>query len=227
MVKNSTPESGVYSRSLLRWGLLSAVLVAATACVVIMMIPGGHANAASGQAMTPSPSVLNHYAVFSRAQSTADAVPTASTLLARPEIVSSTALTRHQPTSDPTYAQWAAVEGERLCVVDQFTPASAPNSEAGANKACNGAQYLEDHHQLIVQASYTGGTSGTAPEPGVANVVSGLAPNGVSDVTLIFADGTEQSVPVIENGFLYSLSTAQKLANVTWTVSGKTFGEKE
>lgn len=221
MVGNRAPDKGPSRRHQLTLGLL--VVVAAAFAVVIASVTS-HAKADPGTAATPSSAVLSHYAVFRRATNASDGLPSQRLT----EIVSENELTRRQPTPYPGYSQWATLEGEHLCVVDRFTSASSPTSEPATNRSCNEAQYLEKHQQLLVQASYAGGTSSTPPQLGLANLISGLAPNGVNNVTLVFADGAERIVPVVANGFTYSLESAKKLVNVIWTdESGETLAEDQ
>ncbi|MHB1810149.1 MAG: hypothetical protein ACYCU0_12785 [Solirubrobacteraceae bacterium] len=116
---------------------------------------------------------------------------------------------------------------EMLCVIDSFPSAARPNGTPDTNSSCDDSGYMESHHEILVQASLTGTTSSAPPGQKVANLISGLVPNGVSSVTLSFSGGVTKTVPVNENGFVYSLgSSPRKLENVTWTQAGMTFNEK-
>jgi hypothetical protein len=196
--------------------MLMLGIVAASA--IAALIVGGHATAAGAKhsklLTRPSKQVLRHYAIFDRHAKAADALPPAYLTGPEPEIGS---VTRKPETTKATlaaaedYTQWATAEGSEICTVIR----SATGEEPGTNQDCNNAEYLEAHHELIAGASFIGRSS-TAPEPGVVNVVHGLAPNGVNTITLTFADGTTVNVPVVENTFIYSLSQPEKLLRMTW-----------
>lgn len=113
--------------------------------------------------------------------------------------------------------------------MDRYTSPESPGEAPDTNRACNSAATLEAEHQLIVQASLVGNTSSTAPTPGLANVVAGLAPNGVSSVTIAFSDGTSVEAPVVENGFSYQIVGEPKMvSDVSWTTAaGQHYSENQ
>ena len=204
-------------RSRLALGTALLLVAIATSAIVIS---GTSTTRASSPSVTPSSAALANFGIFRREAVAADA------LLARQASrpVPAGTLTRRLPTVYPTYAQWATLEGDRLCVVDKYTPVSGPSDQGGA---CNSASYLEKEHQLLVSMSQTDDTTSTPPPPGQANVISGLAPDGVTSVTLRFADGSQQTVLVEDNGFMLNLGSSPKtLAKVTWTdASGQDHSE--
>jgi hypothetical protein len=119
--------------------------------------------------------------------------------------------------------EWATLDGEQLCVVVRSSNPS--DGLPATNRSCAGASELEARHQLLLQLSVVGSTSSTPPAPGTANLITGLAPDGVASVTLLFADGTEQSVPVKENGFIDRLDSPKSLQHLTWlSPAGTTLG---
>jgi hypothetical protein len=196
-----------------------AVLFAAVGALLVTS--SSTHSAASAAVVEPSPAALSHYAVFRRNTVPSDEIPPVNLL------ESSTALSRALPARVSGYSQWATLEGDKLCVVARFTPAGSPNGAPDTNRACNSVQYLEDHQELITQSSLVGSSS-TPPPPGLANIVSGLTPDGVSAVTLNFTDGSRQTLSVEDNGFIYSLGSSPKtLEGITWTdSSGQTMTEK-
>lgn len=206
------------SRLVMPTGL--AAIAGIIALVVILAAPS-HGRAST---QAPSQGVLEHYAVFSRQARAGDNVLASNYR----EPQSATALTRQQPSSDQAVTQWAAVEGaEMLCVIDSFASVTRPNGAPDTNSSCDAASYMESHHEILVQASLIGTASGTPPAQKVANLISGLVPNGVSSVTLGFSGEVTKTVPVSENGFVYSLgSSPRKLESVTWVQAGTTFHEK-
>ncbi len=198
------------------------VLLLGTASAIIISDTTTQVRALGGVA-APSSTALGHYAIFRREAVPSDELPAVGPV---GSLTFSEALTRKQSIEYPEYSQWASIEGDDLCVIDRFTPASSPEGAPVTNRACNSVEYLESHHELISQASFVGSSSSTPPAPGLSNVISGLAPDGVTSVTLGFTDGSQETVRVQENGFIYSLGNSPKrLAGLTWTDSGQTFTE--
>ena len=198
---------------------LAGLLLAAAVAFLASRTDNG-ANAAGR--IPPSASVLSHYSVFSRAAGASDALPAASLIRARPAAEGTLTRRVSQSASD---GEWATLDGEQLCVI-----ARSSNPSDGlpvTNRSCAGAGELEAQHQLLLQLSVVGSTSSTPPAPGTANLITGLAPDGVASVTLVSADGTEQSVPVRENGFMDHLDSPKNFQHLTWmspagtTVSGQ------
>jgi hypothetical protein len=186
-----------------RVALLVAALVAGAIFVATgAFTPGG----ARASAVAPSAAALNGYSIFSRPAQSLDAVS------AIPQLPSG-ALTRRQPSPYAGISQWASVSGDEVCV---FVKDAATGDTDGA---CNSAEYLASHHELLVERAYVGG-SATPPTDQQANLVAGLAPDGVTSVSVKFADGSHVSVPVEANGFVYSLgSGVKKVSGVAWTTS--------
>jgi hypothetical protein len=201
--------ASLWSRPRIAAGI--AVLLAAAGAAVLAISANTSAKAS---ATAPSSAVMSHYAVFDRAAVASDPLPAAS-LVAEPQAAERSTLTRRvsqNGASDTT--EWATLNGEQLCVIVRSTPSDGlPDT----NRACVAAAELEAQHQLLLQLSLVGSTSSTPPEAGLANVISGLAPDGVTNVTLHFADGTGQTVPVTENGFVDRLDSPKMLQHLTWT----------
>ncbi len=186
-----------------------AALLLAAAVAFLATHAGNGANAAGG--IPPSASALSHYSVFGRAAGASDALPTANLIQARP--VAEGTLTRRvsQSASD---GEWATLDGDQLCVIVRSSNPS--DGLPATNRSCASASELEAQHQLLLQLSVVGSTSSTPPAPGTANLITGLAPDGVASVTLAFADGTEQSLPVRENGFMDHLDSPKSFRHLTW-----------
>ncbi len=186
-----------------------AALLSAAAVTFLARHTGNGANAAGG--IPPSAGALSHYAVFSRSAGASDALPAASLLQARPTAEGTLTRRVSQSGSD---GEWATLDGEQLCVIVRSSnPSDGPPA---TNRSCAGASELEAQHQLLLQLSVVGSTSIRPPAPGTANLITGLAPDGVAFVTLVFADGTEQSVPVRENGFMDHLDSPKSFQRLTW-----------
>jgi hypothetical protein len=176
------------------------------------VIVAGRHDAA--QSEPPATTVVDHYSIFQRTASTSDSLPAGVDEEA-------TVTARRQQADATDIMQWATATGETICVVDRYTPASSPNGvRPDTNQSCNQVANLEAEHQLLVQSSLVGGTSSTPPKPGLANVISGLAPNGVTSVTITFSDGTSLQAPVVENGFSYQIVGEPKaVSDVSWTTA--------
>jgi len=201
---------------------LAALITAAVVGAIFINSPNTNATAAAP--VEPSPTAISHYAVFRRAATASDYLPPVSLT----DIANyGDGLTRAQSTRGSAFSQWATLEGDTLCVVDRFTPVDSPNGAPSTDRACNSAKYLETSNQLITEAALVGSTSSTPPVPGLANVISGLTPDGVTAVTLAFTDGSKQTAQVEENGFICTLGVAKTLTSVSWTdSSGKIITEK-
>lgn len=199
-----------------------AIVLAGAAAIMIVVLGSTTRATAAAATIEPSPGALSHYAVFRRGAVASDALPAVNLAQA---LAFGGALTRRAPTTYALYSQWATLEGDNLCVVTRFTPTSSPNGAPDTSSACGSVTSLEDNNQLILQASLMGGTSSTPPTPGLADVISGLAPDGVAAVTLRFTDGSRQRVAVEENTFIYSLGDSAKIvASAEWTgASGAAF----
>lgn len=180
---------------------------------VLFLVSASSPPAHAGTEATPT-ALLSRYSVFNQPAVAADALPTAAT--ERLGFVSA----RRQPSGYTDVSHWATVRGDEVCVV----VATAAGFEAPyIDGACNDAEYLETHHELLTERAYLG-NSATPPAPGAANLIAGLAPDGVTDVSLSFADGSSAEVPVVDNGFVYRPSDGKVVAHVSWrTAAGATF----
>lgn len=172
---------------------------------------------------SPSSAVLSHYAVFRRPSSSSDALPPGM----QKGGPSPAALSRRQPTPYASTSQWATLEGELLCVVASHTFPTSPGGVGNGASACITAEHL--NNQLLVLVSKFSPPSTSQEASTTVTLISGLAPDGVTSVTLSFNDGSQQTVPVQENGFTYDLGESTKvLTSVTWTnPSGQTVTEAQ
>jgi hypothetical protein len=171
------------------------------------------AGAHDAQAGAPATAVMDHYAIFQRTASASDSLPAS--------IGEEAVTARKQQANASDLTQWATAAGETVCVVDRYAPSSSSNGvRPDTNQACNSVANLEAAHQLLVQTSLVGSISSAPPTPGLANVISGLAPNGVTGITITFSDGASQEVPVVENGFSYQIvGEPQAVSDVSWTTA--------
>lgn len=141
------------------------------------------------------------FGVFSSPSGTGAALPTSSAY--------SGGVSRQVGSISAPFQAWAVSEGDEVCVtMDGQGPASS-----GGPAACNTVAELSQPDQLLVDVS-------GAPSTSSSQVVAGLAPNGVSTVTIRFQDGTSTNVPVTNNGFTYTANSSNPISGFSWTVNG-------
>lgn len=198
-------------RRYLLW-LLSAVVLAASLVVGLSV---GITPVHSQPAQLPSPTAA--YSIFDRA---AVATDTPTTDLNEGAYVS-----RQIATGDPLLRQWITVSGDTLCVQIE----TEEGGEAVGPRACNAAVNLEGNELLVlglggapaVVPSLTGQSSesiGEATRPGPPRLLVGLAPDGVSQVSIAFAGGHLQTVNTGDNGFHVYIGGSAPTA-LTWTTA--------
>lgn len=201
-------------RRLLPW-MVGAV--ALSACLVAGLWLG--LSPVHSQPSQPLSPTAAGYSILSRAALASDTPPT--------DLNEGAYTSREQQTGDPSLRQWITAEGETLCV-------QINAQEAGSDaepRACNTVANLQSSQELLVLE--VGGALPTPPsldgEGGESvnksashlppSLLAGLAPDGVSEVSVTFADGHVQTIKTADNGFhLYTdNNTPTKL---TWTASG-------
>ena len=184
------------SRTLGRAGVGLALLACA---VVLALIASDQSGSATGQ---PSATLLSEYSVLSAPAAPTDALPTNAGV--------SAADARSVSTGDPTFKEWATATGDELCAV----VGGATLVATGAPSTCNSAARLRGSHELLVFGAGASAAGGTSTSPG-PEVIAGLAPNGVTSVTIELANGTSQTVPVVDNGF-HLMNPGARPQGFTW-----------
>jgi len=181
----------------------------------IMVTRSGSAQSAASP-VAPSPTALSEYSVFDRSATSADVLPAVSP--SEVDQTSNETITRALPPVYPAFQRWATLKGDRVCIIHRFVSSTAPAGPPDEGRVCNNASQLAQEHQILVSMAMVNNASATAPRAGLTNLISGLTPDGVSSVQLVFTDGSRDSVSVEENSFVLSLgNTPRELAHVYWT----------
>ncbi len=157
------------------------------------------------------------YGIFSRPTAPGDTPPT--------DLTEGSQQTRQIATGDASLRQWAVVSGDTLCV----QVAAPEGGETVEPRACNSAETLAASQELLVLG--IGGAAASPPSLSsqkesivkadsapAPRLLVGLAPDGVEEVSVSFADGTTETAPVKANGF--HLSTGGRIPTaLTWTTA--------
>lgn len=183
-----------------------AALLILTAAVGVVLAERAHVGSAAG-APTPSPQVLSQFAIFGRSPSTSDALPAD----AGPEAAAAS-LTKSIATGTGTLSQWATLDGKQACVVINGQDPGAQ----GAPSACANLEAPKDESELLTIAASESNTPNT--RAGEAQIVAGLAPDGIDAVTITLATGAKHTVPVLQNGF-HLLTGGSNPVSYEWTAA--------
>jgi hypothetical protein len=142
------------------------------------------------------------FAVFGQAATAGDALPTQSAY--------SAGVPRRIGPSSSSVAVWGVVTAGQICVTVNATTGPA----AGGPAACNTPAELAEPNQLLATIASSSGSG--------SQVIAGIAPNGVSGVTINFSDGSSVIAPVKRNGFLYIAPASVTFSGFAWTNAGGT-----
>jgi len=113
---------------------------------------------------------------------------------------------RSLPTTRPGLLAWAVAGSGRLCV--------AGSDAGGSSEACAAATTVTgDPNTLLYSATGEGTPSADTDE---VDLVVGLAPDGVGDVTFRFSDGTSAQATVIDNGFQLATGHLVTISSLSW-----------
>jgi hypothetical protein len=137
--------------------------------------------------------------VFGRAARPSDALPARPAYTAGSGAIAAGGIIRRIGPAGGAVTEWGSAKGDELCI----TVGASAGVASGGPAACNQLAILSQPKELLVMAAGSGGgasKSGDPPPP--SQVVAGLAPNGVSSVTINFTNGTSAVVPVANNGFV-------------------------
>lgn len=163
---------------------VSALAAAAFGSYFALSTPG-HSSAA--------PTPTRSYSLFQRPTTSADTLP-ADSVLPRSGA-------RQIYTGDNAIHQWATVNGDQLCVEVRGLPT---NYRAGPT-ACNSLSTLARADQLLVLGVSVADGPKRLPEtpqpPPPPTALAGVVPDGISAVTVTYADGSQDAAGVSNNGF--------------------------
>jgi hypothetical protein len=199
----------------LPWTVGAVALAASIVAGLWIGLTPGHSQ--SSQPLSPTAA---GYSIFSRAAVAGDTPPT--------DLNEGAYTSREQQTGgDTSLRQWITAEDETLCV-------QISTQEAGSDaepRACNTLANLQSSQELLVLG--VGGGPATPPslngEGGESvtkaashlppTLLAGLAPDGVSQVSVTFAGGRVQTVKTEDDGFhLYTDNSTP--TNLAWTADG-------
>lgn len=204
-------------RSWRRASIVITIVALASIWLVVALAGTGPSSESSGPktfnlAATPAPpevsaptsaqlqAAASVFHVFNRASQAVDSPPSGSAY--------ASGVSRRAGTSSGALQAWAVSTGNQVCVT-VYTATGAASGPA----ACNTVVALNSSDQLLVDVSTTPATSSS-------EVIAGLAPDGVSNVTIDFQDGTSAVVPVVDNGFTYTTTDTKTISDFSWSRGG-------
>lgn len=163
------------------------------------------AAAAPPEVSTPTAAELHAastvFGVFNRTADATDSLPAGSAYVG--------GVSRRIGNSSGPLEAWAVSSGDQVCV----TVHASSGPASGGPAACNTVAELRKPDQLLVDVS-------TTPASSSLEVVAGVAPQGVSTVTIDFQDGTSATVPVVDDGFTYTTTDSETISSFSWSASG-------
>jgi hypothetical protein len=190
-----------------RRGCVLAVGLGCAAAIAIVLSSGTQARSTS----VPTPTT--NYGVFATAPTAADVIPATNPLSAAVARDVPGAEVRAMPTTIPGLSTWAVAGAGEICV--------AADNGSGPEMACDAAARLTtDPNELIVSATNaaTGaGSINTSTAVGAADLIVGLAPDGVTAVTTHYENGATATVPVVNNGFQLAANSTTTITSYSWT----------
>lgn len=194
------------TRPALRVVVIAAMLLSGSGTYILLQTGKAHS-----QQIGASESLLTHFSVLSTsAESSADQLSPVG-VVASP--------THKIVTDDPSLQQWMAARGDDACVLESDSDVSGDGTSPAYTCASLTSGKVED--ELVAMGS---GALPHSPgsRPSGPLVLVGLAPNGVTSVSITYTDGTSDIAPVVDNGF-HALSDGRRPAAFAWTtVDGKT-----
>jgi hypothetical protein len=127
-------------------------------------------------------------------------------------------------TARPGFAQWVAADDEQICITG-YGPGTRVRGQVTPPRACAPAASVE----AAGGASFL--TTTWSPDGKTeTTTVLGLVPDGTKDVSVTLADGTEATVPVVDNAVQYEVTgptkapTRIEVSSETGTTSTTTLG---
>jgi hypothetical protein len=182
--------------------LVVSLIVLAGAAGVLFAALAQNGSATGRIAVAPG--VVSRFGIFARP-------PAAGTLPADAGPQAAAApVARAIATGSPEIAQWATLSGKQACVV---VDGSAPGAEGGPT-ACGDIEAATNASELLTIAASA--TNEPNQRPGQAQIIAGLAPDGVNTVTITLANATEHTVAVVDNGF-HLLTGGNDPVSLEWT----------
>lgn len=107
-----------------------------------------------------------------------------------------------------TFSAWAVVTADQVCV----TVNASSGAASGGPAACNTTAELSKPDQLLTLQAQSSDSTYQA--------IAGIAPQGVSSVTIYFSDGSSTLVPVVNNGFTDSAPDTKTVTKYSWLNNG-------
>lgn len=164
--------------------------------------------ASSGQARSqgsaPSQVLLQHFGALSSPSNASDSAASEGV----------NAFAHQLTTNDASLQQWIAGRGDSLCVMES-DKAVEPDAVSPAF-ACDPIPADKIESDLLVLGA--GGHRGS----GGSALLVGLAPDGVSAISITYSDETTETAPVVDNGF-HAASAGRQPVSYRWTsADGKT-----
>jgi hypothetical protein len=201
------------TRSRKHWGVFAAAMSVAAAVAAAGLLAFAPGSSVAASVATPT----TGYAVFSRPATAADVIPASNPLAAAIASQVPEATVRALQTAQAGITTWALAGNGQICVAGQTNASGLPAMACGSASTLtanpNGGPSL-----MSVSASMAGpAAANTSNDIGYGNLVLGLAPDGIQNVTITLGDGTSARVPVIDNGFQLTTSHLVTIASVSWT----------
>jgi hypothetical protein len=189
--------------------IASLLAVSAVVLTVIAIVVVGPARSVAASTATST----SDFSAFSRAQTAGDAIPAGSALNAFVDQAVPGAQVRAIPSSVAGLDVWLLAGNGDLCIAADGlgqTPATCASA----------SQLASDTSRLLYSASLavSGAQAATSnQDEGQTDLIVGIVPDGIQQVTFTFGDGSTAVAPVADNGFEVATSHAVTIQSVAWT----------
>ena len=181
----------------IRFRYIALLALVASAFGAYLSFHEGAAKSDSTQLEAPANAVVAKVGAFRRSAGASDSLPA--------NVSISGTLIRSVGSDAPGAALWASVDNGRVCLQD----------EQGAS-VCTPVANFSDKPLIMSPGRITGSRIGSEG-PAIPDTIEGLAPDGVTSITVVFADGSKESEAVVNNGFRLSAGKLPK--TVSWTTA--------
>jgi len=188
-------------RALRRHRSRTALLALTGVCALFFAL---NEKRASSSQTVASPGVVAQFSVFGRAAASGDTLPKDAGVIAQ--------VIRAVPTHDPTLQQWLTLNGNEACVVIE-----GQGGAEGAPSACADMEQPHSADELLMLGA-SSGAAGSGAAKGAPSVLAGIAPNGVSAVTVTYVNGDAVSLAVADNAF-HTFTHGRAPDTLTWTTA--------
>jgi hypothetical protein len=185
-------------RGSMRAATLAAIL-GAGALVYLLALGGGTAHSALPAA---EQATIGRIAAFQRAAGPADSPPNDETTVS--------GLVRRIGEPIAGHEVWGSVTpADEVCV-----------QLAEGASACTQPEQFEGRPLIVGAGSFGPGAptpTPDAPPPG-PDELAGIAPDGVANITVSYANNTSETAPVVDNGFYFD-AAGRRVKQFTWTTT--------